>query len=399
MNKMEQFRLKKLKVTKIEKVSVFILIILICFVYLFYPVNIVERIVSYNNAATDSKKVIKSFAFPGTFQKQMIFEDQYANVIHINNGQTESHFINVKEKKEVAFKDFVKDNMENAFLEKEKDLLLLKYPLLIVDVLVNDLDKTYVFEDDYLHITYNVSDEIETTRKFTLKIYYNEIASYLEFVPPIVESYENESGFIYDANKISVSFTFDDGPNGKKTQTLIDALEDYKMSASFFMVGNKLYYDAETVKKVYNSHSEVAYHSYKHEYFTRQSMTQIQEEFIISNNLLYEITGGHFKLTRPPYGAYNAQTLEAIDNAFIRWNLDTNDWRYRDVEYIKKYVLDNLSDGSIILFHDSYQSTIDAVLDLIKTLYLMDVQVLNVTELAKLKGVNLENHEVYYDFK
>ena len=35
-----------------------------------------------------------------------------------------------------------------------------------------------------------------------------------------------------------VYLTFDDGPNGDRTRTLINALEDYKMSATFFMLGS-----------------------------------------------------------------------------------------------------------------------------------------------------------------
>ena len=116
-------------------------------------------------------------------------------------------------------------------------------------------------------------------------------------------------------------------------------------------------------------------------------------------NIFNDITGGNFKLTRPPYGSYTKTTLNAIDNAFIRWNLDTNDWKYKDPEYIKNYVLENISNNSIILFHDSYDTTVEAIYDLIPILYLKDIQVMSVTNLANLRGMTLENHVVYYDFK
>lgn len=390
------FKLKKIKVTRNERRFITILVLLIGFIYFIIPLDLNDQKTVYKT--NDVNSVLKSFTFPGSYQKQIVFEDKYANVIYENNGNIESHLINIEKKEEVPFNNFVKDEDELLFLEKEKELLLLKYPLKIVEVLLNSV-KTYVFEDYFLNISYNYEDKLNTSRRFNLKIDYNEIGDYLEFATLKNTESIRETGFEYDPNKISVSFTFDDGPNGKKTQTLIDVLEDYKMSATFFMVANKLNIDQETVKKVYDSHSEIGYHSYKHEYFTRQSSEKIKEEFTLADNILYEITGGHFKLTRPPYGAYNTNVLDSIDNAFIRWDLDTNDWRYKDAEYIEKYVLDNFQDGSIILFHDTYQTSIDAAVSLIETLYLMDVQILNVSELANLKGITLDNHEAYYDFK
>ena len=394
---MDKFKLKIIKITKVEKILLSILTLAIGFVYFIIPVSLSDKTV--NSEIKDVNKVISSFNFIGEKKKLIVFEDTYANAIYENEGNIESHYINLKEEKEISLLDFIKDNQEFLFNQKIYELLLLKYPSKIVDILINQAKQTFVFEEDYLNVIYDVTNILDTKRNFNIKIYYNEIKDYLEFIPKIIQEYENETGFDYNPEKISVSFTFDDGPNGKKTQKLIAALEDYKMSATFFMVAYKLEYDSETVQKVYNSHSEVGYHSFYHEYFTRQSTNKVKEEFTKANNILNSITGGSFELTRPPYGDYNKTILQALDNVFVRWNIDTNDWRYKDAEYIKKHVLENISNNSIILFHDTYDTSIEAAISLMETLYLMDVQVLSVTELAKLRGIELQNHEVYYDFK
>lgn len=394
---MDQFKLKKLKITKTEKIVLTLLTLAISFIYFIVPVDLSDKKVL--NEVKDVKAIINNFNFPGEMKTKNVFNEEYANIVYLNDGNLDSHFVNLETETEISVLDFIKDDQEIFFYEKLKELLLLKYPSKIVDILISEAKQTFIFEQYYLTIYYDVTNLLNTKREFNIKVYYNEISEFLEFKPEISNNSQREDGFVYDPNKISVSFTFDDGPNGKKTQTLIDVLEDYKMSATFFMVANKLENDVATVKKVYDSHSEVGYHSYRHEYFTRQSSEKIKEEFAKSDAMLYQITGGHFKLTRPPYGAYNKTTLESIDNAFIRWNLDTNDWQYKDVEYIKKYVLDNISNNSIILFHDTYKTSIEAAISLIETLYLMDVQVLSVTELANLRNIELLSHEVYYDFK
>ncbi|MBE6155695.1 MAG: hypothetical protein E7164_02955 [Firmicutes bacterium] len=397
-NNDNHFKLKLIKATEVEKIIVFLLVIAVSILYLMYPISLSKD--SEFNEKVNINDVISQFAFAGELQKQTIFAGEFGNIVYLNEGNIESHFISISQKKEITINELIKDECEKDFLEKERELLLLKYPQKYVELLLSAAEKIYVFQDDYLEVNYNVIHLINTKRTFNLKMYYKEIADYLEFSIHINPEVQNENGFIYDPNKVSISFTFDDGPNGKRTQALIAALEDYKMTATFFMVGNKLYNDANTVKIVYDSHSEVGYHSYKHAYFTMQSEAVIKEEFAISNQILSEITGGgQLKLTRPPYGAYDKKTLNAIDNVFVRWDLDTNDWRYRDVQYIIDYVLNNYSDGSIVLFHDTYQTSIDAAVALIDTLYLLDVQVLSITDLANLKGINLQLHEMYYDFK
>ncbi|MBQ6840766.1 MAG: polysaccharide deacetylase family protein [Bacilli bacterium] len=397
MTKMDQFKLKKIKATKTEKTLVLTILILIGFVYLFYPLNTVDKPILYKSENTENPA--KKLEFEGELQSEILLGEQYLNVVYLNNGDVESHLVDIKNGEEISIQDFIVDEQEINFIKKEKELLLKKYPSSIVEILLESAKKEYFFKEEYLEILYDTENLVQTERSFSLKVYYVEIQDYLVFDTPSLVEHEPEDGYVTDPNKLSVSFTFDDGPNGTKTQELVDALEDYKMSATFFMVGYKLSGDAQTVKKVYDSHSEVGYHSYKHAYFTSQSSATIKEEFAISDKILNDITGGHFKLTRPPYGAYNKNTLDSIDNSFIRWNLDTNDWRYKDVEYIKSYVLDNLSDGSIILFHDTYNTSIEAAISLLEILYLMDVQVLSISELAKVKGVSLEDHQVYYDFK
>jgi len=393
---MEKFKLKKVKITKNETIIILSLLLLIACLYLLYPVNTFDNETSY---LSDSKVGdISDFSFEGKLVSETIFDDKYAYVTYQNGNVKKSYYLDLLNNEVTDYLGFIKDEYENDFKNKVHELLLRKFPTSIVTVLESKAKAAYIFTDEYLMINYDVKNILETTREFNLKVYYVEIDKYLEFATKKAVDVTYDDGFNYDENKVSISFTFDDGPNGKKTKQLIDALEDYKMSATFFMVASKLEGDQDTVKKVSDSHSEIGYHSLEHKYFTSQTTKEIQSDFKKANTSLKAITGKYFHLTRPPYGDYNKNVLNAIDNAFIRWDLDTNDWRYKDVEYIQNYVLDNFKDGSIILFHDSYNTSVEAAISLMETLYLMDVQVVSVSELAKLKDIKLEDHNVYYSF-
>ena len=57
-----------------------------------------------------------------------------------------------------------------------------------------------------------------------------------------------------------------------------------------------------------------------------------------------------------------------------------------------------MKDGDIILFHDSYKSSVEAIEKLLPLLYSKGYQVMSVSELAKLKGVTIQNNQVYHNF-
>ena len=139
----------------------------------------------------------------------------------------------------------------------------------------------------------------------------------------------------------------------------------------------------DLVKKVYNSNSEIGYHSYDHTLFTKNKIKNIINDFDKTNKIYYEITKDYLSLTRPPYGEYNNKILKALNTSFILWDKDTHDWKYKDTDFIVKYVLENANDKDIILFHDSYKTTVKAVKKLIDILYENNIKVLSVTNYAK----------------
>ena len=43
------------------------------------------------------------------------------------------------------------------------------------------------------------------------------------------------------------------------------------------------------------------------------------------------------------------------------WSVDTRDWEHRNSEKGTRIIIENIEDGSIILMHDLYKSTIETV--------------------------------------
>ena len=397
---------KKKRRFRLDVLLIFLLIIAIITVLALISLVKIANKSSINNINVHVSRLIsgvnkdnyqKYFNYKGKVVKENVLDDHYLSALYLEDNKYVSHFIDLNLGKEISLDGLIKKNSTNSFEDKIKELLILKYPGNVIKKL-NKMDTAYFFDENRLEIYYNNLGLVETTREFNLMVDYNEIKNYLVFKPTLSQTYQNEDGYNYDPNKYTVSFTFDDGPNEDYTLKILKSLEDYKMSATFFMVGYKLEKYDDIVKKVDESHSEVGYHSYSHTRFTYQTTDQIQSDFALSDGIFNQITGNHFKLTRPPYGNYNAEVLNSIDTAFIRWNIDTNDWQYHDVNYIVNYVLENKKNHAIILFHDSYQTSADAAATLMEKLYYQDIQVVSVTKLAELTNTPLENHYVYFSF-
>ena len=72
-----------------------------------------------------------------------------------------------------------------------------------------------------------------------------------------------------------------------------------------------------------------------------------------------------------------------------------------DTEHRKIYnnVIDDISDGSIILLHDHYLSTVQALELIIPELQEEGYKIVNITELFSLKNITLENNKVYRSAK
>ena len=57
--------------------------------------------------------------------------------------------------------------------------------------------------------------------------------------------------------------------------------------------------------------------------------------------------------------------------------------------------MDNVSDGSIILMHELYQTSVEALEILLPKLYAAGYQVVSISELATLQGKTLEAGHAY----
>lgn len=192
-----------------------------------------------------------------------------------------------------------------------------------------------------------------------------------------------------------VALTFDDGPNGKTTRRIVDTLEKNGGKATFFMVGSRISGDPDTVKRVYESGSEIASHTYDHVDLSRLSAAGIASQNERVNQLLRGIVPVTPSLLRPPYGTENAFVRQNAGMPLILWSVDTQDWKYRNASRTVQTVLGSVKDGDIVLMHDLQTSTADACEILIPELRKRGYQLVTVSELLESRGITPQAGGVY----
>ena len=201
-----------------------------------------------------------------------------------------------------------------------------------------------------------------------------------------------------DKSGKAVALTFDDGPNTTTTAEVLDVLEKYGVTASFFLVGNKINEEsAIVVKRAYDLGCEIHNHSKSHRFMNEMSAEDIRAEFEFTDRKVFEITGVHTRFFRPPYIAVGDAMWENISVPFIA-GLGCNDWDDNvSVESRVSVITEGVSDGTIILMHDAEgnRKTVDAIDRIIPALKEQGYAFTTVSGLFEAKGVTPVTKMIY----
>ena len=156
-------------------------------------------------------------------------------------------------------------------------------------------------------------------------------------------------------DEMKIALTFDDGPDGKITDEILDILDEYGIKATFFVIGKNCEEHPEILERIANNGHEIGNHTYSHPHLTGLNRSRLSQELRKTEEIVFNITGTKTNLFRPPEGVYSeliAQTCDSLGYRAILWSVDTTDWRSPDADKIVGTVLDNASPGVIILCHD-----------------------------------------------
>lgn len=188
-----------------------------------------------------------------------------------------------------------------------------------------------------------------------------------------------------------IALTFDDGPDKVQTIKVLEILKKYEIKATFFVIGERIEYQKDILKKIVDEGHEIGNHFYSHENINKISKEKIRESIMTNNELIYSITGKMPKLVRPPYGIVNdnLKTIcQELNMSIIIWSndKDSKDWKQTKDNIIINNLTKKVSNGDIFLFHDGnkkYTNTLSAIDTIIPMLQKKGFKFVDISTLIK----------------
>ncbi len=334
------------------------------------------------------------------FQLNIVDHKYLSILFSLSNYKYKSYIINLNNLKEEEISViFIKNGLKEYGL-KTKEMLELKYPAFIYDSIYNNQGEiSYLIKDNEIIVYFSNYDiKPSVNEPIFVRLNYHEIYKYLKIDYVLDENYINDNIYALNPNKKTIAITFDDGPS-EVTKDILNTLKDNKTTATFFMLGNRLEKNADIVNMVLVSDNEVGTHSYYHKYLTRLSKKKRTESINKPTEVMEELFNIRPIYFRPPYGNLTPKIKSEINMPIILWDVDPEDWHYRNAETIKNNVLSVIKDGDIVLLHDIFPTTGEALKLLLPELYVRGYQVVSVSKLAEFKGVTLEASKAYRSIK
>jgi peptidoglycan/xylan/chitin deacetylase (PgdA/CDA1 family) len=181
-----------------------------------------------------------------------------------------------------------------------------------------------------------------------------------------------------------VALTFDDGP-GPYTDRLLQILKDNDAKATFFLIGNKVAANPTGAKRIADAGMEIGNHTWEHPNMTTIPPEDIASQFSRTNDAIAGATGRTPALYRPAGGLSNDAVRQAAGRlglAEILWDVIPFDWANDSNTAATRYLLmTQIKPGSVVLFHDTYSSTVDLVYQFIPVLKANGYRLVTVSEL------------------
>ena len=174
--------------------------------------------------------------------------------------------------------------------------------------------------------------------------------------------------------------TFDDGPDEKNTEAVLDILKQEGVKATFYVLGRNVKAFPDTAKRIFQEGHALGNHSYDHDYKRLYAsvgnyITEMEE----ADEAIYALLGVRPLITRAPSGRMGNFT-KAYEDAIAANGYVEHDWNVSSADSAPNHpvaqdFIDNIAgqavtDSAIILMHSSggHEETVKALPEIIRIL-------------------------------
>ena len=153
-----------------------------------------------------------------------------------------------------------------------------------------------------------------------------------------------------------VALTFDDGPDAAWTPRVLEILGAYRVSATFFLVGERAAREPAIVRAIAGDGHEIGSHGWSHTSLWLCGPRRTESEIARTKNLLGDLVGAPPSLFRPPWGMVNVAMFGALrrhGQRCVFWSIQPEGLRPAAAQTQVAHVLRRAHPGAIVDLHDA----------------------------------------------
>lgn len=279
-------------------------------------------------------------------------------------------------------------NLSDEKKNKLEQLIIKKFKSQKINYFDDPIKRQSLFEKWFLNMNFYIDNDnivfvfkqyqIAPYNSWIIKIIFwkNELKEFLknDFFPEIKETEvtSNKNANLITENinpeKKYIALTFDDWPSKTLTPKLLEVLKNNDVKATFFVLWKNADYFNDIIKMQFDDWHEIWVHSRDHPRLPRLSEENLKKQLFNTREKIFEITWNYTNLMRPPYGLFNDKVKNTWWHTIILWDVDSNDWKYRNINKNIAQVLNTTKEWSIILMHDIHKESVESVDLMIKKL-------------------------------
>ncbi len=153
-----------------------------------------------------------------------------------------------------------------------------------------------------------------------------------------------------------VSLTFDDGPDPAATPRVLDILAAHRVTATFFLIGERAARNRTLVRRLTESGHELGNHGWSHQSLWLAGPRRTVDEVRRSYETIAGIAGAPPRFFRPPWGMTNLALfpiLRELGTPCVFWTVQTEGRRPAPAPVQVSRALRRARPGAIFDLHDA----------------------------------------------
>lgn len=167
-------------------------------------------------------------------------------------------------------------------------------------------------------------------------------------------------------NEPNIGLTFNISWGEERVHDILKQLEKHDVQATFFVSGEWAELHPEILEDITEQKHELGMLGYRYKSYVKQELDEVQKDLTYAKEIFQKLGYEDIDLLRTPSGHLNEEIVELAENKgfhVIQWNVNPNDWENPGTQTIINHVMEETSNGDIILLHasDSAKHTADSL--------------------------------------